>query len=486
MVATLRLAKLFFLFALPAIIWNAPLQSSQIQEQHSCSIHPCNEQYFTFDEIIALIESFENGTLENYCSEEDLNAISDFIVQLARSGTSTIDPIDSLLLKHDIDELYAEAEDLHYFYSYNSKQLSQILPEKTHKQYEIIPCRSFKQRWKSCKKFCHKHKKAIIIGAVIVVATVAIIVTQGAAAPAAIPAIAGASSSDRTPVNKPGEVRIQQKDDESQQPSLTPINDQAFKEIIKEQTPIIKETLSEQIPEQPLNLSPQEEDTFWRKVGDTISMLSHQTVESPSNTLDAPIEQSTLDAYHENIDNYFGTNYADLFTPEAKEAQPGITVGILPPPTALGETARKVATLARSSKTLAGTAAAASALSKPTPPHPNTETSQGHNNLQYEFTLDELPKAGKQHDREGLTKAGRALQKHGGRPNSNYPKPSGTITEVNAQGQKILEEILSHPDKTIIEDYKPRFGNVIDIVVPGTGGVRFTSDGKEMICFLEP
>lgn len=57
---------------------------------------------------------------------------------------------------------------------------------------------------------------------------------------------------------------------------------------------------------------------------------------------------------------------------------------------------------------------------------------------------------------------------------------------MNTCGQKVLDEILNHPDKVIIRGYKPRFGDVLDIMVPDGRGVRFTKDGKEMICFLEP
>ena len=94
----------------------------------------------------------------------------------------------------------------------------------------------------------------------------------------------------------------------------------------------------------------------------------------------------------------------------------------------------------------------------------------------------ELAKAGQQLDKNGLTKAGRALQKHGDREGSVFPKSSGSAADRNQQGQEILEEILSS-DK---QHSRPnRFGGE-DIYDSNTGrGARFDGDGN-MKGFLEP
>ncbi len=99
--------------------------------------------------------------------------------------------------------------------------------------------------------------------------------------------------------------------------------------------------------------------------------------------------------------------------------------------------------------------------------------------------IDKLLEAGKAADRAGLTKAGRGLAKHGGRESVVFPKPTGSIAQINEQGQKILEGILNHPEKSVFERPHREFGKVIDIMIPGRGGVRFTVNG-EMIGFLEP
>jgi hypothetical protein len=96
--------------------------------------------------------------------------------------------------------------------------------------------------------------------------------------------------------------------------------------------------------------------------------------------------------------------------------------------------------------------------------------------------VDDLLKAGQQADKNGLTKAGRALQKHGDRGGSVFPKSTGNAAGRNQQGQDILDDILKSGNQTS----KPnRFGGN-DIFDNNTGrGVRFDGDGN-MMGFLEP
>ena len=53
-----------------------------------------------------------------------------------------------------------------------------------------------------------------------------------------------------------------------------------------------------------------------------------------------------------------------------------------------------------------------------------------------------LVEAGSKLDRNGLTRAGRALQKHGDREGSVFPRLTGNAANRNEQGKRILEEIL--------------------------------------------
>src|SRR5207344_1678255 len=48
----------------------------------------------------------------------------------------------------------------------------------------------------------------------------------------------------------------------------------------------------------------------------------------------------------------------------------------------------------------------------------------------------------------GLTRAGRALQKHGGRSQSAFTPAGGHPAEINQQGQDALDGLLSDPAST--------------------------------------
>jgi len=92
-----------------------------------------------------------------------------------------------------------------------------------------------------------------------------------------------------------------------------------------------------------------------------------------------------------------------------------------------------------------------------------------------------LAEAGKEIDREGLTRAGRALEKHGGRQGSIFPKATGSIEAKNQQGQRILEEILGNPGTTTA----PNNLGGRDYFAPSGRGARFNQDGS-FRGFLEP
>ncbi|QVL55053.1 MAG: hypothetical protein KFB95_06975 [Simkaniaceae bacterium] len=102
------------------------------------------------------------------------------------------------------------------------------------------------------------------------------------------------------------------------------------------------------------------------------------------------------------------------------------------------------------------------------------------------ISLGDMSHAGTFHDRGKLSYAGRALEKKAGRVGSVFPKPKGTPHEINMQGQRVLDDILNHPDKCILKEPHLNFGEVLDICHPNGHGARFTTDGKKMIGFLEP
>jgi hypothetical protein len=96
-------------------------------------------------------------------------------------------------------------------------------------------------------------------------------------------------------------------------------------------------------------------------------------------------------------------------------------------------------------------------------------------------SLDTLSKAGQVLDKNNLTKAGRALQKHGDRPASVFSKATGNHVNKNMQGQFHLDDILTHP----YNYSKPNRLGGIDYYKPDGSGVRFYEDYR-LRGFLEP
>ena len=96
--------------------------------------------------------------------------------------------------------------------------------------------------------------------------------------------------------------------------------------------------------------------------------------------------------------------------------------------------------------------------------------------------INDLLRAGQAVDKGGLTKAGRALAKHGSRPASAFPQATGNPAAINQQGQAVLDGILQSNQQVMQPN---RFGGQ-DIFDMNTGrGVRFDSNGN-MLGFLEP
>lgn len=88
-------------------------------------------------------------------------------------------------------------------------------------------------------------------------------------------------------------------------------------------------------------------------------------------------------------------------------------------------------------------------------------------------------------DKGEFTSVGRALQKHGSREGSIFPKATGNAAAINAQGQSVLSNILTNPNVQSTVRHHARFGNVLEFRIPGGQGARFSADGKKFIGFLE-
>ncbi|WP_392559805.1 hypothetical protein [Orbus mooreae] len=92
-------------------------------------------------------------------------------------------------------------------------------------------------------------------------------------------------------------------------------------------------------------------------------------------------------------------------------------------------------------------------------------------------------------NRNGLTDAGRALQKHGGREGSVYIYTNQKPSILNKEAQDIVNDILSNPQSKI--EYKKATENkkiidVIDVTAPDGRKLRFNESGTRLIGFREP
>jgi RHS repeat-associated protein len=96
-------------------------------------------------------------------------------------------------------------------------------------------------------------------------------------------------------------------------------------------------------------------------------------------------------------------------------------------------------------------------------------------------SLDGLSRAAGALDRNGLTKAGRALQKHSSRPGSAFSTSATRAGDLNAVGQSLVDDILTVPGSM---QRGNRLGGV-DFLGPDGRGIRFNPDGS-FRGFLEP
>jgi RHS repeat-associated protein len=100
-------------------------------------------------------------------------------------------------------------------------------------------------------------------------------------------------------------------------------------------------------------------------------------------------------------------------------------------------------------------------------------------------SVDRLSEAAGVADRGGLTAAGRALQKHGSREGSAFPKATGNPNSINRQAQDMVDDILTNPGSEAINRHHARFGDVTEVRAPDGRGVRYGPD-VQFLGFLEP
>ncbi len=424
-----------------------------------------DEPIHSYDEVVNLLKEIENGALEKHCSEDDLFRVNQFLVKLAQEGVISNDILEKYRLACDIQELFEESPI--YEYALSDGEECFIVPQFYPDDAQFVLCKSsLSKKWKKVRKFVKKHKKAIIIGAAVVVATAVVIYTCGAATPAAVAGVNETIKSQKEDKKTESEDATASNNDSSNDP----INSESFGpkiiEFLESNTMraeaglLIKERMAESGVLQTLvHSSTNEEPHFVEVVREVTSNITHEIYDEIVKFIPPPLDLPNL-AYppkegsiisrqefrdefvaagHQIIDQVFFTDQADLYRPENQSINKPL-IGMIPLPSG-------IAGLFGDFKTLL--------------------------------------EAGKAADRAGFTVAGRALMKHGNRAGSVFPKPSGNPAAMNEHGQKILETILSHPERQMIQKQVKVLGEVVDIHAPGVGGVRYTPQG-EMVGFLEP
>lgn len=152
----------------------------------------------TYDGIMQMLEDLESGELEKRYSPELLERVNEYLATLAKEGVLPNEFNEEVDLEEDsYDLLYGEDSVFELTrYLANSNEYM-IVPAvlNGYSRYNIVQCAKISKSWKKTKKFCKKHKKAIIIGAVVVVAvaavTVAVVVTTSASAASVASSAAG-------------------------------------------------------------------------------------------------------------------------------------------------------------------------------------------------------------------------------------------------------------------------------------------------------
>ncbi len=104
-------------------------------------------------------------------------------------------------------------------------------------------------------------------------------------------------------------------------------------------------------------------------------------------------------------------------------------------------------------------------------------------------SVDKLSQAASSANRNGLSDAGRSLQKHSGRPDSVYSATDKKATTLNSEAQFIVDDILTNPGtkfeaKKVFENRVEI--NVIEAKAPDGRILRFNEDGTRFIGFREP
>lgn len=304
----------------------------------------------TYDEIVQMLEDLESGELERRYSPMQLNRVNDYIATLAKEGILPNEFEEEVELEEDTYELmYGEDSAFQLTHYLENSHEYMIIPAvlNGYLGYNIAQCGQISKAWKKSKKFCKKHKKAIIIGAVVVVAVAAVTVATVAAGSAAASSAAGAAGAAGAAASgSRSGSSSSSKSESSGNSSSVPSGSQAqpssndipiFKSAMEEEISSFKENLAQENFFQPPTAGPglSLEETG-RAIGpifahDTFNHFNdhlssyHQFSQEVQNiasqydfSLPSRATNNPVDFGHNEIDRRFASNSGPIFLDPAK------------------------------------------------------------------------------------------------------------------------------------------------------------------------
>lgn len=430
----------------------------------------------TYDEIIQMLEDLESGALEKRYPPAQLERVNEYLATLAREGILPNEYEEEEALEEDTyDLIYGEDSGFQLTRYLESSRGYVIIPAvfNGYSGYDIVQCGKISKAWKKTKKFVKKHKKAIIIGAVVVVAVaavaVAVVAASSASAASAIAGVSGAAASAGTGSSDSGHCKSKEDSlpvsttPKEIMPSVDTTEASIVKVVLDEHVASFKKfVVEDKTAQQTTDSKGWDEISFGEKAREVGSSFAHEALDAVTDLakvipqfceevkelgarffpksfklLDfeeavSPIEnyENVVAKGHQAIDNAFSTDQAELFTAEARANDPtnNFAIGMLPLPGGIPKL------------------------------FSNTNN---------------LIKAGNAIDKAGFTRVGRGLMKHGYREGSLFPKPLGTPAQINQQGEAFLQEILNDPKRTIFKNNK----GGIEIYSQSGRGAYFREDG---------
>jgi len=284
---------LALLITSPALFAYPQLQEPTFQQFHSQEIY--HEGFgLNYDDVLGLLNAIESKNLEDY-SEQQLDRITHFMMFLAQQGGLPGEYAAHAELEKDIAALRAHAAN---FFDYASDAASQensalLLCKHKHKHKKKHKHEHKKNFFAQVKEFVKKHKKAIIIGAAVIVGATVVVIAVAATSTATAVAVASAAAKAAAANSH-----------RSTQPSETAelesaLEDQiiSFKEML-----VLEEHLDTDLPI----------EENMRTLG---SLFAHQSSQELQQQLGlSPEEDFFAQVGHNGIDQSFSTDYALIYT----------------------------------------------------------------------------------------------------------------------------------------------------------------------------